>query len=160
MWSSAVPSRVQTPLSLPSFPWYTFSLSSVHWCVCVCECMSLLICSAPPCARPCGMQLHLRFAAHMGASCPDLFLKVCTHKHKTAVTCTHRPPLRSAVMSEPHATYLHSGFKETVYKAVVDGDLARWSFFLLLWFSFIFLFVFFLFWGAHKEERLQLYKKA
>lgn len=26
-----------------------------------------------------------------------------------------------------HAMYLHSGFKETVSKAVVDGDLARCS---------------------------------
>lgn len=52
------------------------------------------------------------------------------HKHTITVTCTHTQA--SSEVSGYHATYLHSRFKETVYKAVVDGDLARCSLFFWL----------------------------
>lgn len=68
--------------------------------------------------------VHAPYSLEGSPSCKFMHLKK-KKMHTVTVTCTHTQA--STEVSCDHAAYLHSRFKETVYKAVVDGGLARCS---------------------------------
>lgn len=137
MWGSLVPSPEGQP-ALPHSP--------AKQCVCVCfidpllgfrpACDCILRCPGCVCLRT-PVQPCTRLAS------PEQFCFLHWQKGKKTVTktwtvtCTHTQA--STEVSCDHATYLHSGFKETVYKAVVYGGLFKmwsiswWLMFFSLW---------------------------
>lgn len=125
MWGCTIPSPLKNPTPLPLLCSYTFS----EWmCFCVHICVRFLsdLFGLSVFERHSCMHVCVDFTIWKGAYRYSL-KKMCTHKHTITVTCTHTQAISE--VSCDHATYLHSSFKETVYKAVVDGALARCSWF-------------------------------
>ena len=158
MWGSPVPSHLEKSHILATPP-----LIHILTMQCVCECdfcrsarpqACLCVWHSCTCARECVCAFH-----NLQGSLPSKRMhsfeekkkrkkKQYAHKHTITVACTHTQA--SSEVSGDHATYLHSCFKETVYKAVVDGDLARCSRFFG---HFLFCFLFFLLrWGMRRRE--------
>lgn len=73
------------------------------------------------------MHVPIHLTERRGARHPSFCLRKIKTAHKHAVTVTCKHTKASSEVSCDHATYLHSRFKETVYKAVVGRDPARWS---------------------------------
>lgn len=73
------------------------------------------------------MHVPIHLTERRGARHPGFCLRKIKTAHKHAVTVTCKHTKASSEVSCDHATYLHSRFKETVYKAVVGRDPARWS---------------------------------
>lgn len=126
MWVYTGPSSLEKPTSLASLP-----NGCVRVCVCVCVCVRVCVCvEGSPGHGVFGryrwMHVPIRLTERRGARHPLCLIKIkIAHKHAVTVTCKHTKA--SSEVSCDHATYLHSRFKETVYKAVVGCDPAKWS---------------------------------
>lgn len=131
--------RLPCPESFREIPHPCHSSPHTHSHYAVCECdicrsarpqACLCVWHSCTCARECVCAWLICKGAYHPNVCALLkknkqTKKQYAHKHTITVACTHTQA--SSEVSGDHATYLHSCFKETVYKAVVDGDLARCS---------------------------------
>lgn len=154
--------RLPCPESFREIPHPCHSSPHTHSHYAVCECdicrsarpqACLCVWHSCTCARECVCASLICKGAYHPNVCALLkknkqTKKQYAHKHTITVACTHTQA--SSEVSGDHATYLHSCFKETVYKAVVDGDLARCSRFFG---HFLFRLFLLLRWGMRRRER-------